>query len=250
MIEDTVPVTPDGEVVNPEKKKKKKRAPKVPKNPNRPQTMPLLQLQEIEHDPIEGLPENAIKSFGQLIVGFTMIVWGHRKNGKSNLIMQFLKWLFPTGRVLYISYEEGFKRSIQLTTMRHLDIKEHNGKIIFGNHTFTFDRLMEYLKKRKSPESIVIDSIQYSQFSYEQWCILVKTFPKKNFIATSHASGKNPKDSVAVKISYDVDIACHVDKFIAFPESRLEGGAAYVIWEQGAKRRWGRKYKKMSTLGH
>lgn len=211
----------------------------------RPKILPLKQLLQKTYDYLEGLPPEFEQSFGKLSKNFSMIVWGNSANGKTNLLMQIIKVLLKYGKVLYISLEEGHEASMQMHVLRHLqEVDAHNNMLQFADHTMTYDALMLQLAKKKQAQFIIIDSVQYWNITYLQYCKLKERFPKKSFIFISHADGKNPKDSTAKSIRYDVPVKVHVDRFIAFVGSRFGGNKNYIINHDLAKKAWGKQYKK------
>lgn len=211
-----------------------------------PRVLGLKQFSEKKYNFLEPLPDEIVYSFGRLTANFTMTVWGESGNGKTNFIMQFIKALMPHGKVLSISLEEGFEASMQLTALRNLKLEDHNGKIEFADHEMTVDELIAKLKKKKSPKFIVIDSVQYWNIKMPKYRELKELFgKKKTFIFISHASGKKPDGYVADKIRYDSTIKARVEGFVVFVGSRLGGNYPFVIWEEGAKRYWGKNYKKV-----
>jgi hypothetical protein len=194
---------------------------------------------------LEGLKKEILESFGTLTDSFIMIIWGQSGNGKSNVVMQLLKVLMAFGyRVLYLGLEEGFGATMQKTVMRHLT-SEHLDKIQFTDHSMTYAELMEKLEKPRSPKIIVVDSLQYWGISYIEYKKLKEAFPNKIFIFISHASGKLPDGKTADKIRFDACIKVRVEGYIAFIISRFGGEKPFVVWEQGAKRYWGDKYKEI-----
>jgi len=205
----------------------------------------LKQLLQKKYTFLEGLPEEIERSFGKLVNNFTMIVWGMSGNGKSNFMMQFLKAIMPYGNVLYLALEEGFEATTQITALRQLNEEEHGGRIAFADHEMTYDELILKLKKKKSPRFIVIDSVQYWDITYAQYKRLKQMFKNKTFIFLSHASGKLPDGKTADRIRYDVGLKIRIEGYIAFPISRYGGNKPYVIWEEGAKRYWKSKYKRV-----
>ncbi|KAA2245515.1 hypothetical protein F0L74_06030 [Chitinophaga agrisoli] len=207
----------------------------------------LKQLHQKRYTLLDGVGDHITKCFGDLTTSFIMIVWGMSGNGKSNFLMQFLTALLAFGKVLYVSLEEGGEKSFQKMVFRHLDVDAHNGKIEFADYEMTFDALVAKLKKKKSPRFIVIDSLQYWNITYEQYKQLKEMFPNKAFIFISHAEGKNPKGTTATNIRYDSGIKVRVEGYIAFITSRYGGGENFVIWEDGAKKYWGKKFKTMLT---
>lgn len=191
---------------------------------------------------LKDLPASMKASFGDLVDNFIMIVWGMSGNGKSNFLMQFMKMLIPFGKVLYVSLEEGTEASIVATVKRHLSEDNFEGKVHFADHEMTFEKLLTTLSKKKSAKFIIIDSVQYWDISYEQYKALKERFKRKSFIFISHASGKLPDGRTADKIRYDAGIKVRVEGYVATVISRYGGNKPYVIWEDGAKKYWGKKY--------
>jgi len=190
---------------------------------------------------LENLPAEIKASFGNLVENFIMIVWGMSGNGKSNFLMQFLKVLIKYGKVLYVSLEEGHEASIVETIKRHLG-EDCEGQIHFADHEMSYDKLMVVLAKKKSAKFIIIDSLQYWNITYEQYKALKQRFKKKTFIFISHAEGKLPLGSTAKSIMYDAGIKVWVTGYLALIKCRYGGNKPYIIWEQGAKKFWGKKY--------
>lgn len=207
----------------------------------------LKQLHQKRYILMAGLSKEIQDSFGELASAFTMIVWGLSGNGKSNFLMQFIRALMPFGKVLYISYEEGTEKTMQNLVFRHLNLDEHAGRIEFADYTMTLDELIKKLKRKKSPQFIVVDSLQYAGFTYQQYKLLKETFPRKAFLFISHATGKLPTGKTAIDIRYDTPIKVLVQGYIAFVHSRFGGIQNFVIWKDGAKEYWGKKYKQMLT---
>lgn len=130
----------------------------------------MHQLLSKKYEVLE-LPEEFKKCFGDVVKNFLMIVWGNSGNGKSNLLMQLLKALLDTkvGKGLYVSLEEGFEASIQKNVLRHLG-NDYAGQIEFADYEMTYEELDKKLSKRKSPQFIVIDSVQYRNIVSNSFC--------------------------------------------------------------------------------
>lgn len=208
----------------------------------------LNQLLAKTYQFLEDLPEKIRASFGKLTKNFILIIYGDSGNGKTNCIIELLKALMPHGWILYVSYEEGHEASMQETAIRHLATME-NAKIRFGDHSMSFQELVTRLRKPKSEQFIVIDSIQYTDWTLKQYKILKEQFgSKKTFIFISHSEGKKPDGRVAKKIEYDATIKVFVMGYIAFVRSRLGGNKPFLIWEEGAKEFWGSEYNKKMQI--
>ena len=69
-------------------------------------------------------------------------------------------------------------------------------------------------------------------------------FPDKLFVYISQGRNGEPKGSTAQNIRYDADIKIRVEGYKAFVTTRYEvpekqeGGADFIIWEQGAREYW------------
>lgn len=173
-------------------------------------------------------------AMGKPETNFKMIIYGRPKNGKTEFCIKFAKYMTRFGKVLYNSFEQGHSKSLQ-DAFRRQNMKEVSGKIIV-THKEKYDEMFKRLKKKKSPNIVFIDSLQYIKLSIDQWKELIETFRKKVFIVISHASGDEPKGSAAESIQYDVDISVLVKGFAAYCQGRFGGGDTIIIWEEGHNR--------------
>ena len=205
----------------------------------------IRQLISKKHSPLRGLPEEWLRSFGELEEGFKMIVWGKSGSGKSNFMMALIKLLACYGKVLYLGLEEGFGATMQRKILMHLDAEKH-GNVGFANHEMTLPELRIRLSKRRSPRWVIVDSLQYWEISYADYKKLKEDFPEVGFIFISHAVGKNPDGRTANKIRYDACVKVTVDGFVGFVVSRFGGNKPFIIWPEGAKNHW--KTKKYNEF--
>lgn len=202
--------------------------------------MKTLQKKRFKY--IENLSEQWNDSMGKVDEHFIMIIWGNSANGKTSFTMSLANDFSQIGLTLYVSLEEGHTLSLQSNVMRH--ISPDNKNIRFADHKMTYEALIEYLNKKRSPKIIIIDSLQYWAIDYRKYQILKERFPNKSFVFVSHANGKLPDGKTASKIMYDAGIKIRVDRFIAFVRSRYGGNKNYLIWEEGAKKFWKKDFKK------
>jgi len=193
----------------------------------------LLKKKFIEM-PFEGKWE---KSFGIPERSGVWIIWGESGNGKTNLALQLAKYLTTFGRVAYDTLEEGARKSFQIA-VRRANMKSVSTKIIILNREHLEDLKLR-LRRRKSPDIIFIDSIQYSGLTKKDYIELKEEFAKKLFIFISHADGKNPKGSLANFARYDADVKIRIEGYKAFPTSRYGGNNEFIIWPVGASEYWG-----------
>ncbi len=186
-----------------------------------------------------------LASFGRPELRGTWIIWGDSGSGKTTFTLMLCKYLANFGRVAYDSLEQGLSLSLQRAWARVGMIEAGSNVILLNKEDLP--EMTARLRKRKSPEIIIIDSLQYlTKFYMQQLKELKAEFPDKLFVFISQAdkAGKDPDGHIAKKIRYDADIKIKVEGFKAFVTTRYEdpergeGGADFVIWEQGAAEYW------------
>lgn len=171
------------------------------------------------------------------------IVWGPSGNGKTRYCLMLGKYLTGWGRVAYNSLEEGISESLKRAVM-------DSGLV--GVRRFVLldkepiDELMHRLSRPKSPDIVIVDSIQYSGLNYRSYRDLLATYRSKLFIWVSHADGREPAGRTARSIRYDANVKVYVEGYRAYAVSRYGGGQPYTIWEQGAERIYG----TLNTTSH
>lgn len=191
-----------------------------------------------------------LASFGRPELRGTWIIWGGSGSGKTTFTLMLCKYLANFGRVAYNSLEQGLSLSLQKAWER-VGMGEAGNSVILLNKE-ELPELRARLNKRKSPEIIIIDSVQYLDgFNWDSFKKLKREYPDKLFIFISQAdrAGKDPDGKLAGKIRYDAEIKIKVEGFKAFVTTRYEdaergeGGADFIIWEQGANDYWAEQIK-------
>lgn len=186
-----------------------------------------------------------LASFGRPELRGVWMIWGGSGSGKTTFTLMLCKYLAGFGRVAYDSLEQGLSLSLQKAWER-VKMAEAGSNIILLNKE-ELPELYARLKKRKSPEIIVIDSLHYLEgFNVRKLKHLKIDFPDKLFIFICHAKQSNgePDGRLAEKVRYDAEIKIKVEGFKAFVTTRYEdptkgeGGADFIIWEQGAADYW------------
>ena len=207
----------------------------------------IKQVKAKKFDFLPNLPPEIIESFGALTSNHQAIIYGNSGNGKSALNITLSGMFANYGKVLYVALEEGTSATTQENLIKYLPEDLETGFQI-ADHSMTYAELISKLSKRNSPRYIFIDSLQYLQMSKTEYQSLKARFPRKSFYYISHSNGKKPMGSLAQYVEYDVDVKVYVEGFVAFVRSRLKKGLPkpYVIWEQGAKKYWGKKYKNLT----
>lgn len=212
-----------------------------------PKLLSMAQIMKKKYTLIENLPEKFRDSFGELSMPFVGIIWGQSGQGKTNLVFTMIDAFLVNFKVLFLSLEEGHEMSMKNSLVRHFesgaDDKLKNLKV--SDSRVTFDELCVLLKKKRSANIIVVDSLQFFNITYDDYKMLKGLFPKKSFLFISHAKGKTPKGGCADSIMYDAGLKIRVDGYIAFPISRYGGNIPYVIWEDGAKQKHGKAYRQI-----
>jgi len=181
-----------------------------------------------------------LKGFGKIERGTRILVWGESGNGKSVFVFQLAKYLRKFGRVGYNSLELG--DSLALDNL--INEAGITNEIIIYNRE-TVEQITERMQRHKSPEFLIIDSLQYFRYddgngmTYKKYIEFVKAMSNKVLIFVSHGKGKNPEGRVAESVKFDVDCKVFVKGFRAFITSRYGGGNPITIWDDGAEEFWG-----------
>lgn len=174
-----------------------------------------------------------LDTIGKPEVTGTWIIWGHSGNGKTRFALQLAKYLTTFGKkVAYDSLEEGVSLSMR-TAIADCNMQEVARRFVLLDKE-PVSELIHRLKSKKSPDVVIIDSLQYSGMNYAQYKELRDKFRTKLFILISHAEGSKPQGRVACSIRFDAFVKIWVEGYKAYPMSRYGGKEPYTIWEEGA----------------
>lgn len=179
-------------------------------------------------------------AFGRIEANSRMLVWGGSGQGKSRFVLQLAKYLSNFCRVAYNSLEMGDS----LALGEALEAEGIDKNIIILNRE-TIEQITARMQKRKSPDVLIVDSLQYFRdndgngMSYKRYIKLSNILSDKMLVFVSHADHKEPAGRVAKAVRYDVDVKIFLQGFKAFITSRYGGGEPITIWEKGAKEYWG-----------
>ncbi|MCL2040871.1 MAG: hypothetical protein FWG84_02370 [Bacteroidales bacterium] len=140
------------------------------------------------------------------------LIWGSSGNGKTYFALQLCKYLAQFGKVAYNSLEEGLSFSFQkaVKSVGMSDVS-HNFILLDKEPVGT---LSDRLKKQRSPDIIIIDSLQYSGLNKDTAKTLTDSFPHKLFIFISHADGKNPAGRTAKAVKFHASVKLHVEGYM------------------------------------
>ena len=189
-----------------------------------------------------------LASFGRPELRGVWIVWGGSGSGKTTFTLMLCKYLAGFRRVAYDSLEQGLSLSLQKAWERVAMEEAGSNIILLAKESLA--ELRTRLAKRKSPEIIVIDSIQYWHgFKWSDFTKLKDDYPDKLFIFISQDKGGEPAGNLAQRVRYDAEIKIRVEGFKAFVTTRYEdsergeGGADFIICKKGAADYWAQQIK-------
>lgn len=177
------------------------------------------------------------ESFGKEVQrSGSWIIYGDSGHGKTDLAIQLIKYLTAFGKIAYNSIEEGARLTFQNAINRHQFTNREQRKIIILNEEIS--ELSERLKRPKSPDIIIVDSLQFADITKKQYKDLVRQFPNKLFIWISHADGKKPLGALAIYVEYNADIKIRVEGFRALIKSRYEATQDFIINQERSSIYW------------
>jgi hypothetical protein len=180
-------------------------------------------------------------SFGTPELSGCWLIWGNSGNGKTRFTLQLCKYLAQFGRVAYNSLEEGLSLSFQ-SAIKAVGMRDVARRFVMLDKE-PISELRARLSGQKSPDVVVIDSVQYSGLDKISAKALVDAFPRKLFVFVSHADGKNPAGRTASAIRFHAGVKLWVEGYrIPAPVSRFKEGECtpFVVWIEGAEKYWGK----------
>lgn len=183
-----------------------------------------------------------LASFGRPELRGAWIIYGESGGGKTHLALELLKYLSRfVDRAAYDTLEQGLSLSFQ-NAWKDTAMQEVGSRVIvLAKEPVT--ELRERLRKRKSPDVVVIDSITaLVGFTRTVFMELMNEFPDKLFIFVAHEENGKPYPAIAQYVRKLSEVKIRVEGYKAFVTTRFkcgeEGGADFVIWEQGATGYW------------
>ena len=175
-------------------------------------------------------------AIGQPELTGSWMIYGPPKNGKTTFAMMLAKYLSKYARVAYDSIEEGLSKTIQMA-MERVNMKEVGGRVVLLDKE-PFGELVKRLHRQKSPDVVIIDSVQFMDLRFDEYKRLKTAFPDKLFVYVSHVSGRQPDGQVAKRIWRDANVFFRIRGYRAFPTSRYGGGAYIDVWPEEAEKFW------------
>ena len=106
-------------------------------------------------------------AIGQPELTGSWMIYGAPKNGKTTFAMMLAKYLSKFVRVAYDSVEEGLSQSVQMA-MERVGMKEVSGRVVLLDKEPIAD-LVKRLHRQKSPDVVIIDSVQFLDPSFSEY---------------------------------------------------------------------------------
>jgi len=174
--------------------------------------------------------------FGEPERNFRAMLYGASTCGKSTFALQFADYLaLHFGKVFYNSFEEGLNQTLR---DRAAFVKPRSKKLFVGDRV-RFENMVKRIKSCHY-RFIIIDSVQFANFTYDQYQQLTDLFPKKSFIFISQASAFNKTDG-ANRILFATDCKLYFKNGTVISSSRFnaEDGFAQLYIPKSREKVYG-----------
>lgn len=181
------------------------------------------------------------EAFGQPEQNGIWFIWGRSGNGKTSFVLQLCKELTRYGKVAYDSLEEGDSLTMQNALMR-VGMGDVGRRFILLNESLK--ELDTRLKRRRSPDIVVVDSFQYAHIDLKQYEEFIDQHKNKLIIFVSQADGLKPWGRTAQSAMYSASLKIWVEGYRAISKGRYRGNLGYyTIWAEKAEEYWSAKNK-------
>jgi hypothetical protein len=227
--------------------------PKPPKIPGKKKNKVLRPSQIIKKERQYIVLDGQLgKSIGMLERGTKIYITGKSFSGKSSAIIMLCAAISKHMKVDYNNHEEkGGDAATVKKKMHHAGIDEtfddsirfYQAPLISDTH----ETFAEILNKKSSAGFAVLDSVQHAGMGKADYIAFTNKFcnPKKGKIVAfiNHWI----KNDLTKHILHDCDVKLESMNYVINVESRLEGATnqPIIIWEEGAKKAWGKNYNKV-----
>lgn len=191
-------------------------------------------------------------SLGKIEVGSKIFITGRSYSGKSSFVTKLCALMAGHVKVDYNNHEEkGGDAATVVEKMMQAGIdKSFDGKIRFYKAPISSDTeetFADILSKKNSAGFAVLDSLQHARMGKADYIDFTNKFcnakRRKIIVFISHWQ----KNDYVMHIKHDCDIKLEVMKYVVYVESRMPGATnkPIVIWEEGAKKAWGKNYTRV-----
>lgn len=179
-----------------------------------------------------------LATFGKPELRGAWIIFGESGSGKTHFALSLLAYLTQfVDKAAYDTIEQGLSLSFKNSWLDTNMAEVGNKVVVYSKEQIP--ALRERLRKRKSPQVVVIDSITaLVGFTRSTFASLIDEFPDKLFIFIAHEENGKPYPAVARHVRKLAEVKIRVEGFKAFPVTRFAtaegGGEEFVIWPEGA----------------
>ena len=177
-------------------------------------------------------------AFGKPQRNGVWFIYGNSGHGKTSFLLMLIKQLANFDNIIFVPYEEGNVSVALQNGINRLGLLEANKKVLVCTHSL--EELEKRLSKRKSPEIVIIDSLDVSEIKrIKQVSELKNRFKNKTFIFTGWAAGKDPASKIGKDVLYLANQKIFVEGYRAISRGRSFGERGYLtIWEKKATEYW------------
>lgn len=191
-----------------------------------------------------------LESFGKPEQHCKWFITGPSYSGKSSFVFQLCEYLIDFGKIDYNNHEEaGGDSDTVAVKLRNAGLTDSKLVRFYKANIESeeYETFLERLMKRNSADFAILDSMQHAGLNKRTYLELTTKLctprKKKNLIFISHWI----KNDFTKFVKHDCDIKIEVKGFVAKVESRCTdaGNKPFLIWEEGAKRFWGKQYKNV-----
>jgi len=179
-----------------------------------------------------------LEAFGKPQRNGVWFIYGSSGHGKTSFTLMLIKLLASFGNILFVSYEEGSASVPLQEGINRFGLLEANNKVIVCTHKTR--ELTERLSSKKSPDIVIIDSLDLSEFKrIEQVAELKDRFKNKLFVFTGWAKGEVPAKRIGEDVLFLANQKIFVEGHRAISRGRSTGERGYLtIWDKGAAEYW------------
>lgn len=196
-----------------------------------PRSVSNAQFKKMVFKPIP-MDQVWIDTFGELEEGFSMAVWGSTGQGKTTLVLTWLKHLSETGKVYYNSHEQGMVGSLRKAAHRLGVLDLPSEKWIWGNMDSVDE--MEKKVKNNGARYIVVDSRDSINLTVDKWLKMHKQNQKyknkKSIIVICWGKNEDPKSEHSKGIAFLSDVKVAVYNHATDVNSRFGPTKPYHIF--------------------
>lgn len=187
--------------------------------------------------PVYELSKDWREAFGEPERNGVWFVWGRSGSGKTSFVLQLCKELCRFGKVAYDSLEEGASISMKNAFIR-AGMQDVSRRLVLLDNE-GMEELDKRLSRRKSPDTVVIDSYQYTGMGFEDYLAFKRRHRNKLIVIISQAEGTRPKGRTAGRVMFDASLKIWVEGYRAMSKGRFFGSKGYyTIWAERAEEYW------------